>query len=87
MYVSVFLAAFKVIMLPGCCPRGLLHLINLSGETGLCCAAALTPSGTEQGTKSSPLSSSAAPNITSHCVPLDPHAQQLADHLTQKGNS
>lgn len=29
-YVSLFLAAFKVIMLAGCCPRGLLHLINLS---------------------------------------------------------
>lgn len=36
-YVSVFLAAFKVIMLAGCCPRGLLHLINLSWETGLPC--------------------------------------------------
>lgn len=37
-YVSVSLAAFKVVMLPGCCPRGPLRLINLSWETGLPCS-------------------------------------------------
>lgn len=80
-HVSVFLAAFKVIMLPGCCPRGLLHLINSSWETGLPCRLLYCLQGWRRTTMFFSLS------LNVYTVCLYPHVDVCAWHrLTQDGN-